>query len=70
RGLPNRRIAEELHISEATVKRHMANIFERVGANSRSEAVMTALVEQWIGVHEITHADGSDGHDSPDGSGG
>ena len=63
RGLSNRRISEELHISDAAVKRHLANIYEKVGVHSRNDAVRTALVEQWIGIHEITsaHTDGHDG---------
>ena len=65
RGLPNARIAEELHVTEATVKRHLANIYEKVGVHSRTEVVRTALLEQWIGIHEIASAsadgDGSDG---------
>ncbi len=63
RGLPNRLIAKELRISEATVKRHLANIYEKVGVHSRNEAVRTALVEQWIGIHEITSSAHADGHD-------
>jgi len=58
RGLSNRRIAEELHLSEATIKRHLANVYEKVGVNSRTEAVRTAVMEQWIGLQEITSADG------------
>ena len=58
RGLSNPRIAEELYISEATVKRHLANVYEKIGVGSRNEAVRTSLVEQWIGIHEITSADG------------
>ena len=58
RGLSNRRIAQGLHISEATVKRHLANIYQKVGVRSRNDAVRTALVEQWIGIHEITRVDG------------
>jgi ATP/maltotriose-dependent transcriptional regulator MalT len=46
RGLSNRRIAEELHISEATVKRHLANVYQKVGVNSKTEAVRTAVMEQ------------------------
>jgi DNA-binding NarL/FixJ family response regulator len=65
RGLSNRRIAQELHLSEATVKRHLANIYEKVGVNSRNDAVRTALMEQWIGFHEITSA--ADGDGSSDG---
>jgi DNA-binding NarL/FixJ family response regulator len=53
RGLSNCRIATELHLAEATVKRHMANIFQKMAVHSRSEAVRMALMEQWIGLHEI-----------------
>ena len=67
RGLSNRLIARELHLSDATVKRHLANIYQKVGVRSRNEAVRKALTEQWIGLHEITSAE-RDG-DSPDGSG-
>ena len=67
RGFSNRRIAEELHISEATVKRHLANIYQKVGVRSRNEAVRTAITEQWIGIHEITAS--ADGNGS-DGQGG
>jgi DNA-binding CsgD family transcriptional regulator len=62
-GLSNRLIGEELHISEATVKRHLANVYEKIGVRSRNEAVRTALVEQWIGLHEITPADGNGSRD-------
>ena len=62
RGFSNRQVATQLHISEATVKRHLANIYEKIGVTSRSDAVRTALAEQWIGFHEILSAD-SDSHD-------
>ena len=63
RGLSNRLIGEELHLSEATIKRHLANVYEKIGVRSRTEAVRVALMEQWIGIHEITsaHTDGHDG---------
>ncbi|KKD03481.1 response regulator transcription factor [Streptomyces sp. WM6386] len=38
-ALSNRQIGRELGIREATVKRHMHNIFEKLGARSRLEAV-------------------------------
>lgn len=37
-GLTNKEIAEELCLSEFTVKNHMSRIFKRLGARSRSEA--------------------------------
>ena len=69
RGLSNRLIGQELHVSEATVKRHLANIYQKIGVRSRNEAVRTALVEQWIGIHEITSAS-ADGDGSSEGQGG
>ena len=62
RGFSNGRIARELHISVATVKRHLANIYEKVGVHSRNEAVRTAIAEQWIGIHEITSSADGNGH--------
>jgi len=61
RGLPNAHIAEELAISEATVKRHLANVYQKIGVRSRSEAVRKALMEQWIGLGEITSSADGDG---------
>jgi DNA-binding NarL/FixJ family response regulator len=61
RGLSNRQIAGELYISDATVKRHLANIFLKVGVRSRNEMVRKAMVEEWIGIEEITGHDGKVG---------
>jgi len=58
RGLSNDQIAEELSLASATVKRHLANVYQKIGVRSRSEAVRMALMEQWIGIAEITSADG------------
>jgi DNA-binding NarL/FixJ family response regulator len=57
RGLSNYQIAHEMHLAPSTVKRHLANIYEKVGVGSRSEATRVALQEQWIGIAEITQAD-------------
>ena len=54
RGLSNRQIARELHISEATVKRHLSNVYEALEVGSRNEAVRRALEEEWIGIHDFT----------------
>lgn len=39
RGLPNKRIARDLNISEQTVKEHMTNILTRLGVTSRLEVI-------------------------------
>lgn len=39
RGLPNKRIAAQLSISEPTVKEHISNILNKIGVNSRVEAI-------------------------------
>jgi len=39
RGLPNKRIASQLSISEPTVKEHISNILKKIGVNSRVEAI-------------------------------
>ena len=41
KGLTNKEIAEELHLSEYTVKNHMSRILKQLDAESRSEAVET-----------------------------
>jgi DNA-binding NarL/FixJ family response regulator len=42
-GLGNREIGHELEISEHTVKFHLASIFGKLGASSRTEAVRRGL---------------------------
>jgi DNA-binding NarL/FixJ family response regulator len=41
-GKANKEIATALHISERTVKTHLAHLFEKLGATSRTEAVKVA----------------------------
>jgi DNA-binding NarL/FixJ family response regulator len=54
RGLSNRQIATTLTISEATVKRHLANLYAKMGVGSRSEATSKALSEGWMTARDLT----------------
>lgn len=50
RGAANKEIANELVISENTVKTHVASIFQKLGATDRTQAVTTALQRQLISL--------------------
>jgi DNA-binding NarL/FixJ family response regulator len=54
RGLTNRQIADSLNLAEATVKRHLANIYPKMGVHTRGEAMCRALENEWLTIHEIT----------------
>ena len=54
RGLSNARIASSLHLAEGTVKRHLANVYGRMGVQSRGEAAKQALLRDWITIEEVT----------------
>jgi DNA-binding NarL/FixJ family response regulator len=54
RGMSNQQIAISLHLSEATIKRHLANIYPKMGVSSRGEAVRMALSRGWISPRDIT----------------
>ena len=42
RGLANKQIARQLGISERTVKSHLGNVFQRIGASDRTQAALWA----------------------------
>jgi len=48
RGMTNREIGRELHISHRTVQGHLANVYGKINVNSRTEAVTEALKRGWI----------------------
>ena len=50
RGFTNREIADQFGISPESVKSHLENIFTRIGASSRSEAVAIALRNQLLKI--------------------
>ena len=69
RGLSNHQISSSLSLAESTVKRHLANTYEKMGVSSRGQAAKMALTENWITIEEITHDDdvGNGGAGSPAG---
>ena len=46
RGLTNRRIAEELFLSERTVHRHVSNVLKKLGVSSREQVAARMAVRQ------------------------
>jgi DNA-binding NarL/FixJ family response regulator len=57
RGLSNLQIAASAHLAEGTVKRHLANVYQKMGVSSRTEASREALLRDWITIEELTHSD-------------
>ena len=53
-GLRNKEIARHLHLSEKTVKYHLGRIFDKLGADSRTEVLLRAIAE---GVLVPAHTD-------------
>lgn len=54
RGAGNKEVSETLHLSETTVKRHLSNVYEKLGVRTRGEAVSRAVSEGWISSWDIT----------------
>lgn len=54
RGLSNPQIATYLYLAETTIKRHLANVYEKMGVHSRGEATRKALHEEWITIRDVT----------------
>ncbi len=50
-GLSNREVAEQLFISENTVKNHVRNILEKLQLHSRMEAVVYAVREKILDIN-------------------
>ncbi|KAM3100534.1 LuxR C-terminal-related transcriptional regulator [Phormidesmis sp. 146-35] len=47
-GMRDREIAQELHISESTIKFHMNNVLSKLKAKTRYQALYQAVVNHWI----------------------
>jgi DNA-binding NarL/FixJ family response regulator len=61
RGLSNGRIASSLYLAPGTVKRHLANVYEKMGVQSRGEAAREALLQDWITIEEIRDEEDAEG---------
>ena len=57
RGLSNHQISSSLYLSEGTVKRHLANVFQKMGVHSRGQASKEALLREWITIEEVAAED-------------
>jgi len=46
-GMANKQIARALNISTGTVRKHLENLYERLGVHSRTEAVRQARLHEY-----------------------
>jgi DNA-binding NarL/FixJ family response regulator len=53
RAMSNSQIASHLHISEGTVKRHLTNIYAKLGVSSRADAAKKALISGLISFRDL-----------------
>ena len=53
KGMSNKNIASELHLSRRTVEGNLRTIFNKLGVGSRTEAVLHGLRKGWFNLEEI-----------------
>jgi two-component system, NarL family, response regulator LiaR len=53
KGMSNKSIAAELHLSNRTVEGHMRTIFNKLGVGSRTEAVLIGLRKGWFTMEDL-----------------
>jgi len=53
KGMSNKEIGDELHLSKRTVEGHLRSIFNKLGVGSRTEAVLHALREGWFTLDDL-----------------
>jgi len=58
RGMTNAEVAEALGVSGTTIKRHLANVYPKLGVHSRSGAVVVALRSGLLPPEEAWGASG------------
>lgn len=49
-GASNKAAAQELYLSVRTIEGHLANIYAKLGVNSRTEAALIAVKEGWVEI--------------------
>jgi NarL family two-component system response regulator LiaR len=54
KGLTNKDIADNLHLSYRTVEGHMRDVFNKMGVGSRTEAVLFGLKKGWFSLEELS----------------
>jgi DNA-binding NarL/FixJ family response regulator len=47
-GMTNTEIAQRLTVSVRTVEAHLTHVYDKLGAGSRTEAVVRAMKEGWL----------------------
>ena len=52
-GMSNKEIAQQLGVGVRTVKGHLVNVFAKMRVSSRTEAVLSALKQDWISLEDI-----------------
>ena len=60
-GMPNHQIAMHLTVSVRTVQSHLSHIFTKLGAASRTEAVIIGLREGWLQLEELDLGEETEG---------
>ena len=49
-GKSNREIGDEMVITEGTVRRHVSNVYQKIGVSNRTEATRYALREGLVSL--------------------
>ena len=57
RAMSNSQVASRLHISEGTVKRHLTNIYAKLGVSSRADAAKKALTSGLLTFRDLSELD-------------
>ena len=59
RGVSNKQIAGTLNLSIRTIQGHLSQIFQKLGVNSRTEALVRALKEGWVTLENVCQEESS-----------